>query len=941
MLRPSFTPVRTICPGITINIGTGKEIIKRGIEVSISTTEKAEEYASRRGAQGGGTFYTNGFRSLIWRDMRCEKVQGMATESERGFRGWVYAILVAICLLLIFFATESFSRVKQPGFDHAPRTSHLVVSTKPTFFPRIATDAVPLEIESMTGPIESATWLNYRIAPSNSVAMLEPPAGARLAAPIATSIGVDPFLEPSRNQRTPSILAEFAASSSQTTATQVSTSRPFDGSEPPDRSLYSNDQSPSPTNNTWPSSTRLLNEIEKVRSLSATQSQSLAEDWARRISIQYDSLTVQRLTEDNSVGILDRLQELSVEGVALSGQLLKSEGDLASEIARLSYSIERRVAVWKAVSACIAKGRTQFVSVRKHEVNAERLKECLAEVKRAIQKTGDANNWNQFLMLDSLNQLASVEITGARDQVDLVRQFLGRVTGTRVTDEQRAILSSTEVHKLADQVHPLSIAPVDYRKLIEDIETLESDSIHRCSKSLADSMQSLRFSEHPEQANVSQAIGVHYRNANLRIAVSEEFINRMLPPQSTIQKPVRQNILGADTRGASEIQTRLHVDFIKDPSALKIALNLDGDISSRTQSSRHGATFYNSSIANVNTVREVTITSQGLSINGRPASVESRDSLRNFSTDWDKLPILGDMVRQFAHNEFLQARPIAKRIMQKTIAKQTDEEFDKQLQEKVSSANLQFKNRLLGPLQSLNLQPMVMDMQTTDTRLIVRYRLASADQMSANTSRPIAPGDSQLSLQVHHSAFNNMVSQVVEGDRKWTMQELSDKISDLLQQSRKPLPEDAPTDITNVTARFAESRPITVEFAEGRMSLTLRIAALEEPGRINLKNFIIRTSYVPSVDGLQAELTRDGVISVDGQRIGGRERIALRTIFSRVFSNRSSIPLVSEELLKDPRAKGLAVSQLILNDGWLGVAVSAESSPHVAIVKANQDALQR
>lgn len=930
----------TIYPGIAKNTGPGKEIIKRGIHVSISTTEMAEEYASRRGARGGGTLFTNGFRSLIWRDMRCEKVQGMATESERGFRGWVYAILVAICLLFIFFATESFSRVKQPGFDHAPRTSHLVVSTKPTFFPKIATESLPLEIESMSGPIESSTWLNYRIAPSSSIAMLDPPAGARLAAPISSATAVDPFLDPSRNQRTPSILAEFAANSPQTAAIPVSTNQLIEGGEQFDRSSYpiSQTQSPSPANNTWPTSTRLLNEIAKVKSLSISKSQSPTEDWVQRVSVQYDNLTALKLSDDRTVAILDQLHQLADEGGILAGNTLETEKVLSSDIARLSYSIERRVVVWKAVSACVAKGRTHFVSARKHEIDAGRLKGCLAEVKRAIQQTGDASNWNQYLLLDSLNQLASGEINGSQNQVDLVRQFLGRVTGTNVTAEQRAILSSTEVHKLADQVHPLSIAPVDYRKLIEDIETLESDSIHRCSKSLADAMQSLRFSEHPEQASVSQAIGVHYRNANLRIAVSESFINRMLPPQSTIQKPVKQNILGADTRGASEIQTKLRVDCIKDPSALKIALNLDGDISSRTQSSRHGATFYNSSIANVNTVREVTITSQGMTINGRPASVESRDSLRNFSTDWDKLPILGDMVRQFAHNEFLQARPLAKRIMQKTIAKQTDEEFDKQLQEKVSTANLQFKSRLLGPLQSLNLQPMVMDMETTDTRLVVRYRLASSDQLSAYTSRPIAPSDSQLSLQVHHSAFNNMVSQVVEGDRNWTMQELSDKISDLMQQPRRPLTDDAPTD---VTARFADSRPITVEFEDGRMTLTLRIASLEQPGRIHLKNFIIRASYLPTVDGLQAELTRDGVISVDGPKLGTRDRVPLRAIFAKVFSNRSSIPMVSEELLKDPRAKGLAVSQLILNDGWLGVAVSEANSPHVAIVKANQDALQR
>ncbi len=862
----------------------------------------------------------------------------MANESVRGFRGWVYAILVAISLVLIFFASENLSRLKLPGYYQAPRTVTLSISTKPKNMPRIATESIPLEIETLSTPIESASWLDYRIASQNSLALLEPPAGARLAAPISPSIGVDPFLDPNRVQRSPSVLAESAATSTQIAATNVSATRYENAEESFHRPLLSPDRLPTENNKVWPSSVRLLSEIEQVQTLATSKSAIDVQEWAGRIASTYTRLTELVLADNESSETLEALHLLADEGVKLAGLTLERDASLSSEVARLSYSIERRFAVWNAVTACVGHGKTRLIAVRKHEVDPVHLRECLAKVELAIQKTGDVDSWNRYLMIDALKQLAANDITGKQDQVDLVRQFLGRVTDLRVSEGQRAFLSSSEVHKLADQVHPLSIGPVDYRKLIEDIETLESDPVHRCSKTLADSMQSLRFSEHPEQAAVANAIGLHYRNANLRLAVSEEFINRMMPKHSVIEKPVRQSILGADTRGASQIVTKLHVDFIKDPSALKLELNLDGDINSKTKSSRHGATFYNSSIANVNAVRELTISTQGMSINGRPATVESRDSLRNFSTDWDSLPILGDMVRQFAHNEFVQARPIAKRIMQRTIAKQTDEEFDVQLQEKVRATEAQFNKRLLGPLQALDLHPMVVDMQTTDTRLIVRYRLASSDQLAAYTSRPVAPADSQLSIQVHQSAFNNMASQIVEGDRDWTMQELSDKISDLLQQPRQPLPADAPSD---VTARFAETRPITVEFEGGRMWLTLRVASLEQPGRIHLTNFVIRTAYLPTVDGLQAELNRDGVISVDGYKLGTRERVPLRAIFSKVFSSRAAVPMVSEELLRDPRAAGLAVSQLVLHDGWLGMAISDDKSPHVAIVKANQEALRR
>ena len=862
----------------------------------------------------------------------------MANESARVYRGWFYAIAIAISLLLMFFASENLSRIKQPGFFHAPRTTTLSVSTKPKLIPRIATESIPLAIEPLSESLDSSGWIDYRSKSQSAIAMLEPPSGARLSAPVALSNTLDPFLDAIQLQRSPSALAENAAHSTQIAASNVSLVRPSDENLLNDLNPQQENRSVVTSSNTWPSSTKLISEIEKVEQVARRKDVKSIQEWVERINSSYNQLALVPLSDDISIQHIEALRELSSEGASIAETLIASDSQLSSLVNRLSYSLERRCAIWSAVSNCVFRGRTQFVSARNHEVDAEKLNVYLRDVQRATQLTGDAAGWSSYLMLDSLQKLSSGQITGRQNQVDLVREFLARVTDNRVSELQRNVLTSPEVHKLADQVHPLSIGPVDYRKLVADIETLEFNPVHRCSKSLADAMQSLRFSEHPEQGAISQAIGMHYRNANLRLAVSEDFINRMMPSANVTEKPIRQNILGADTRGSSQIVTNLKADFQPDDKAWKIALSLNGDINSDTKSSRQGATFYNASIASVSAIRDLRISMQGMQINGRPATVDSHDSLKRFSTDWDRLPILGDMIRHFAHEEFLQARPIAKRIMQKTIATQTDLEFDTQLKAKVASAQKQFEKRLIGPLQTLDLHPMVVDLQSTETRLIVRYRIASSDQLSANTPRPVAPGDSLLSLQVHQSAFNNMAKQIVTGDRDWSMQELSDKIADLLQQPRVPIDKEAPND---VTVRFNESRPITTEFEDGRMWLTLRIASLEQPGRIHIKNFVIRTSYVPVVEGLKAELAHDGVISVEGPKVGTRDRLPLRLIFTRVFANRSTVPMVSNDLLADPRASGLAVSQMELVDGWLGIAVSPDKSPNVAILKAHQAALNR
>ena len=221
-----------------------------------------EDYHSR-GWHGGGPCGYEYFSGSLLTLSRLEKVQGMANESVRGFRGWIYAILVAVCLLLIFVVSENLSRLKQPGFYHAPRTATLSISTKPKVFPKIATESIPLAIESMSSPTERDSWINYRIASSASIALLEPPAGARLTAPISSIIGSDPFLDSNRSRRSPSVLAESAAGSTQTVATSVSSIRQTNTSEPFDRTWLTSDHIMTVNNNAWPSSTRLLNEIKK------------------------------------------------------------------------------------------------------------------------------------------------------------------------------------------------------------------------------------------------------------------------------------------------------------------------------------------------------------------------------------------------------------------------------------------------------------------------------------------------------------------------------------------------------------------------------------------------------------------------------------------------------------------------------------------------------
>jgi hypothetical protein len=839
----------------------------------------------------------------------------MSNRSNSSARGIRYAIAIGFSLLALFYLGETISHFKRPGYYRAPRTTTLSVRAQPGKAIRIVSEPLPVVSDVSLEQLDRSVWLTYKSEAPSRLDRIEPPAGARLSAPISIDAS-DPFLE---GATAAGLRVEGPQIQESIEASTVSSAKPVSVR------ISSGGSVADPWGRNWPRATQLENELIHLQGLASGDGKVEIREWLTVVQQVFSDLQTHPLGSDTGEPLLSSLEGFVSRGYELSKQFA-TDTEIARELARLAYSLERRRAVWTSVQQCVKKSK-EYIPPRDYVIDADRIGDALEVARNSLSATDDQEGWNRYLMLDRVEDLAKGRIGSKDEQVHIARQFLTRVTATRVSSVQLKVLRSAPVHRLADQVHPLTISPVDYRKLIMDIEMVECNPVHRSSISLADSIMSLRFSEHPELGAVASAINNHYRNANIRISASEAFLNRMMPKDQIANRPVQQRILGADTRGASQVQTRLKVDLVPESHAWRVRLHLDGDINSTTRSSRNGATFFNSSDADVQAQRELRIDGQSLTINGSPARVESSDSLRRFSTDWDSMPIVGDMFRYVAHREFTQSRPIANRITQRLIAKQTDEEFDTQLKSKIDTAQDGLESRLLGPLQTLQLSPLVMDMQSTEDRLIARYRVANENQLSAFTPRPVAPGDSLLSIQAHQSIFNNLVDRAIDAEREWTIQQLSDSIADLLQQPRPELASDTPND---VTIKFAYPNPISVEFEDDRMLLTLRIASLEQPGRIHLKNFIIRSSYTANVQGLQAELVRDGVVSIDGHRLGSRDRLPLRAIFTKVFAAKSNIPMVAQQLLDDPRAKGFVVSQFEMRDGWLAIAVTDRSMQEVA-----------
>jgi hypothetical protein len=666
--------------------------------------------------------------------------------------------------------------------------------------------------------------------------------------------------------------------------------------------------------------------------VSAAQAQ--IESWTNEVARTLHQLQdLPRLGDDQAIGLIERLEDLANRGIASA----ETVSDRAIQVRWLqaSWGLSRRVAIWKPVARTSgaqdqSEPRTKFaIAMKPAEFVA--VDEAIADVRRILPESGDPTGWERFLLLDQITTAANDESQPQRFAV--AHRFCSRVDRSGLHPAHRQWLQRDEIRTLQRAIEPWARGVVDYADLLSQIEMQESVTNEDVESDIARAMQTLRFAAHPDAAAVAESIDTYYRNANIRIAVSDQMISRMIPQLPSQSVPVRTEMMGSQIRGTSDIQSDLKVSLLPDSSRWSIQVQTIGKVHTN-------ATGFNGPVA-VRTVGDATFTATtpilispaGVTIGESVASADGHTQLRSINTSYDGWPIVGSLVRSAAARRFDQMSSLSSQISNRKIATEIETNVDREFHQRLGEATARLSNSILGPLSQLQLDPTVTDMQTSEQRLVARYRLAGNHQLAAYTPRPRAMSDSLLSVQVHQSAINNTLEQLVPTTDTIPLREAIGEAISLFGQSDLQIPDDIPSD---VAIQFSSIRPIVAEFKDDRVWLTMRIVRLQNGERLNLTKFIVQAVYRPEIDGLQAKLVRDGHLRISGPGMSMRERLPIRAIFNKVLSTSRSLPLTIDALSENPALEGLAINQLELRDGWIAMAIRPVSADRIATSPAAQ-----
>ena len=114
----------------------------------------------------------------------------------------------------------------------------------------------------------------------------------------------------------------------------------------------------------------------------------------------------------------------------------------------------------------------------------------------------------------------------------LAQQVLIRLSQTPMTSRQQTFVASEQVVAFRNELRRWAAEPIGAASVLHDIETYERTGLPSDARRLAADSQNLGVSPIEVRRQLADRVDLHYRNANVRIAVTEELINKLIPERN-------------------------------------------------------------------------------------------------------------------------------------------------------------------------------------------------------------------------------------------------------------------------------------------------------------------------------------------------------------------------------------------------------------------------
>ncbi|TWT38237.1 hypothetical protein KOR34_32060 [Posidoniimonas corsicana] len=647
------------------------------------------------------------------------------------------------------------------------------------------------------------------------------------------------------------------------------------------------------------------------------------EAWAREALRQLDLLTTgAEPAADGYAAGADAFARHAERGLAEAEHFRSARARV--ELRKAAYAVLRRAPTWRI--AAQLKERDALVATADADKSNQELRRRLRRFAAQVGASHEGDGWRRYLKLMQLERaLDAPRADNGQARRDLAREILARLAADSLDDQQRTFTSTGVVAALTDELHLAAVDHVDVPRLVNDLELYELKPNPELAERIATRRNLLRRSAAEGHQQLASQIEQNYRNANVRVALAAHLLQRLLPQPQPEAQPVAERIAGTPVRGSALTSTDIRLRLTPDPRAWRITLEARGAVTARTvadggpaQLSTHGDTAF---VAQ----KPLVIHRRGVETYAADCFAESQSQLLGIRTNFDGVPLVSSLVRSRAQEEFRRNQGRARWETESRVGARVSGELDEQADAFVAKLQQRYERAVLARAESLRLEVEPIEVRTTEQRLIARLRFANNRQLASHTPRNRAPADSLFSMQLHESMLNNALDGMDLGRGTLTPEELRAVVAERLSVD---LPAGEPQDRV-VEFDFAAEQPARVALGDGHIELVLAFDRLRVDNA-RFQDFIVHAYFHPraTIDGVW--LDQADPVQIEGRMRSGR-RAQLHAVFGKIMPPGRTLAVAASTPEQRRTLAGLMVTQLLIDDGWLGVALGPEAPQRTAV----------
>ena len=436
------------------------------------------------------------------------------------------------------------------------------------------------------------------------------------------------------------------------------------------------------------------------------------------------------------------------------------------------------------------------------------------------------------------------------------------------------------------------------------------------------------FGEQQQYSN-HQAAPVPALIGNLRVSISEGFLNRLVARDEHKPGEVRDFILGAEVTGQQVTNTRLRFDLYPSPDKVLGALVMNGISQTQTIGVTPQAMIDTSSQQRFIATKDIIF--DGMNLSTRHAVVHAQASNQNLgATTPLSGTLFGGIADRIAYRVAERRKPEAEAIARDRLVDRVYPEFDNEIDRQLGQANDFLENTLRRRLRAMNLMPSRQAVSSTDTAMTYSALVGNDYLISSvsTTEMPVVSG-SGLQLQLHESFLNTLLGSFDLKRFKTT----DKQIKALFAPYEVPSTEDERNKATisipgaeNIVTdiEFDDEDPLTFKLEKDIALVTLR-AKFRPAGQDLFPDLAVTIEYRSEIVGNKILVT-PGKVRValqDDERGNGNGSIALKLVSQAVEASvtRLAFDRVLPSNLWSFGGIVPSVTSIRSADGWATIAI--------------------